>query len=252
MKTILALFDGLTFKRYLWSLIKTKHQVDNVLRLIEKRPGIVICTITNQEHLKQIKEFCAVHKCLFIDPLKNIVKNVSVFLGKKPNPVIGKQHIIDDEYIKIIDSVNFTISHDDGQNVDDMDEADIIIIGPSRTSKSPTSIYLAHKGFKTANIPYVLNGMFLEDEKIKDIFVVGLSISPKILSEIRKNRLTALSERSSTEYVDMACIEDEIHSTKKLCAKNGWPVIDITNKSVEETAARIIQMYHSWREKHLK
>ena len=249
-RTVMAQFDHIKIKQYLWALIKTENHMERVLRVIEKRPGIVMCTITDLENLEKARAFCKIKNIPCIEVLKHTVLEVGNYLKKDPSPGAGRQHVTDDDYYKKIEAINFTIAHDDGQYSDNLSSADIILVGPSRTSKSPTSIYLAHKGFKSANVPYISGTKFICDTKDwKNIFVVGLSISPERLVEIRKNRLLSLNEKHQTSYVDMAQVENEMLEARRFCMRNNWPVIDITNKSVEEISARIIQMYYSWRKK---
>jgi len=247
-KAVFTQFDHIEIRQYLWALIQTKNQLDKVISVIGRRKGIVMYTIVNDKNAELLREACKKFEVPCIEVLKNIVDIVSNYLKESPNPDSKKQHAIDEEYFNRIEAINFTIAHDDGQHTENFRDVDIVIIGPSRTSKSPTSIYLAHKGFKTANIPFVMETDFPNElSNLKNVFIVGLSISPERLIDIRKNRLASMKEHKHTPYIDAEMVREEILVFKKLCLKNHWPIIDITNKSIEETAARIIQMYHSWR-----
>jgi regulator of PEP synthase PpsR (kinase-PPPase family) len=170
------------------------------------------------------------------------------YLNAKSKPLVGGQHALKAEYYKRIDALNFTMMHDDGQHVENLDQADEVLIGISRTSKTPTSIYLANRGIKTANIPLVL-GMPVPPqlEAAKRPLVVGLIASTERIVQIRRNRLLSLNEDAETDYVDKAVIAEELTFARKLCARHDWPVIDVTRRSIEETAAAVLTLYH---EKH--
>ena len=155
------------------------------------------------------------------------------------------QHVLDEEYYQRIEAIQFTMNHDDGNQIDDIEKSDVILLGVSRTSKTPTSIYLANKGFKTSNIPLVNENSIpikLTNKKIKSC-IVGLTTEAERLFDIRKNRLTSLKENENTEYIDLDKIRLEVENSKKIFKKNQWPTIDVTRKSVEETAASIIKIY---------
>jgi [pyruvate, water dikinase]-phosphate phosphotransferase / [pyruvate, water dikinase] kinase len=249
-KTVFAQFDQVETKQYLWALVKTRTQLERVLAVIRQRPGIIMHTISNEEHVSILEEESKANNIPCVEVLRNVVRKVACYLKKEPNPEPGKHHVIDKEYFKRVGAINFTITHDDGQYTENLRNANIILVGPSRTSKSPTSMYLAYKGFKTANIPYVSGVEFPKELKeLKRVFFVGLLICAKRLVEIRKSRLLSMSEHHHTSYVDEEKVKEEMLEAKRFCVKNGWPIIDITNKSVEETSARIIQMYYSWRKK---
>lgn len=244
-KAIFSQFDGLETKEYTWSLTRTVPQLDKVLNEIRQRRGVVLYTIAEQELKDRLKEFCKRNKLFSLEVLDELTHKVAEHLGLKPNPTIGKQHAIDEQYFKRIEAMNFTITHDDGQVSENICRADIILLGPSRTSKSPTSMYLAVRGFKVANIPLVENIPF--DATIfsrKEIFFVGLTISPKRLVEIRKNRLLSMKANQNSNYIDEEAVKREVAYAKKLCLAHKVPVIDVTRRSVEETSALIMQMYY--------
>jgi hypothetical protein len=167
------------------------------------------------------------------------------YLGAPQRPVVAGQHVLDQDYFRRIDALNFSMAHDDGRLPDDLNEADIIILGISRTSKTPTSIYLAQRGFKTANLPLVPS---IEPPAALTgphrAFIVGLVASPERIAEIRRNRVRLLSDRNLDNYVDRNVIAQELAHSRRVCARYGWPVIDVTRRSVEETAATILKLYH--------
>ncbi len=249
-KAVFSQFDKIELKEYIWSLVRTQSQLSKVMTTIKKKPGIIMYTLTDHELIDVLKEECAMLNIPCMAVLDNIVSSLSKFLKVIPNPKPGKQHIIDEEYFRKIEVMNFSITHDDGQHVDNLSCADIILVGPSRTSKSPTSMYLAHRGFKTANVPYI-SGCQLPDIlfKLKKPLIIGMSISPERLVEIRKSRLLSISDHNNTEYVDRDKVTAEMLEAKKIFAVNNWSVIDITRKSIEEISATIVQLYHKKKKK---
>ena len=177
--------------------------------------------------------------------LGDLILNFSKILNQRASHQPSGQHVLDEEYYQRIEAIQFTMNHDDGNQIDDIEKSDIILLGVSRTSKTPTSIYLANKGFKTSNIPLVNENSIptkLTSKKIKSC-IVGLTTEVERLFDIRKNRLTSLKENENTEYIDLDKIRLEVENSKKIFKKNQWPTIDVTRKSVEETAASIIKIY---------
>jgi len=248
----IAQFKDIKVRKYMWSLIRTEKRLNKVFSVISKRKGIVFFTFSDLELAERIRGFCKEKNILYVDLLKGVLDKLAFFLKQSPSPEPGGQHNIDKGYFERMDAINFTMSHDDGQYTDQILDADIILVGPSRTSKTPTSAYLAYKGFKTANMPYIPGiDIPIPVEKLKTVFVVGLSISPERLVEIRRHRLFSISKDKNTPYTDIGEVENEVREAKKFCSKNDWPVLDVTNKSVEEISARIVQMYYE-RKKKLK
>lgn len=244
-KAAISQFKDIKVKKYMWSLVRTEKHLDKVFEVLKQKNGIVFFTMSDLSLSEKIKKFCKENNIAYIDLLKGVLDKLASFFKQTPSPEPGGQHSIDKDYFERMDAINFTMAHDDGQHTDQILDADIILVGPSRTSKTPTSAYLAYKGFKTANIPYVPGlSIPIPIEKLKKVFVVGLSISPERLIEIRKNRLFSISNDHNTPYTDMEEVESEVREAKKFCLKNGWPVVDVTNKSVEEISARIVQMYY--------
>ena len=226
-------------------LIRTKRQLTRVLTEIEQAPGIVLYTIVNNELVAEIERHCRQIKVPCLHVLMPIMKVFESYLGAPQTPIVAGQHVVDADYFRRIDALNFTMHHDDGRLPTDLNQADIILLGISRTSKTPTSIYLAQRGYKTTNLPLV-PGIELPKTMTEphSAFVVGLVASPERIAEIRRNRVQLLSDRDLTDYVDRTQIANEIAYSRRLFAKHGWPMIDVTRRSIEETAATIIKMLH--------
>ena len=224
-------------------LIRSRRQLARVLTEIEQAPGIVLYTIVNAELIAEIERHCRHIKVPSLHVLMPIMKIFESYLGAPQTPIVAGQHVVDADYFRRIDALNFTMHHDDGRLPADLNQADIILLGISRTSKTPTSIYLAQKGYKTTNLPLV-PGIAIPKTLTEPhrAFVVGLVASPERIAEIRRNRVQLLSDRDLNDYVDRSQIANEIAYSRKLFAKHGWPLIDVTRRSIEETAATIIKM----------
>lgn len=232
-------------------LVRSRRQLDRVLQEVTSAPGIVLYTIVNDELITELERRCREIGVPSLHPLQPIMKVFESYLGTPQTPTVAGQHVLDAEYFKRIDALNFTMVHDDGRLPEDISQADIVVLGISRTSKTPTSIYLAQRGYKTTNLPLV-PGIELPPALIGDhtAFVVGLVASVDRIAEIRRNRVRLLSDRPLDAYVDRDEIANEINYSRRLCTKHGWPVIDVTRRSVEETAATIIKMLHERDEAH--
>jgi regulator of PEP synthase PpsR (kinase-PPPase family) len=226
-------------------LVRTEKQLERVLQEVELAPGIVLYTVVKKALISEIERRCRELKVPCLHVLQPIMKVFESYLGAPQTPVIAGQHLLDADYFRRIDALNFAMAHDDGQLPQDLSVADIIILGISRTSKTPTSIYLAQRGFKTANVPLV-PGIELPVGLTQPhtAFVVGLVASAERIAEIRRNRVHLIGDRNLADYVDRAQIANEIQYSRRLCARHGWPVIDVTRRSVEETAATIIRLLH--------
>lgn len=228
-----------------YPLIRSRDQLDKVITGIEAAPGIVLCTLVDvdlAEHLKSKCQEFGLPCVSILDPILTVYRS---YLGTEQTPKIGGQYILDAEYFHRIDALNYTIVHDDGQHPEGLDNADIILLGISRTSKTPTSMYLANRGIKTANVPLVPNvPLPVELGQATKPLIVALISSPERIMQVRRNRLLSLKVENDTDYVDRRAIAAEITETKKLCARNNWPVIDVTRRSIEETAAGILSLYN--------
>lgn len=249
-RAVMAQFDDVEPEEHIWPLIRTKGQLEKVIDKIRENPGIVIYTLINQDLNDMLYKECTNLKVLCISPLSKVVSDIASYLNIDAKAYVGRGHEINESYYERVSAINFAIAHDDGQSTSNLEEADIVLVGVSRTSKSPTSVYLAYRGFKTANIPFV-RGTGLPDKlfDLKKPLIVGLTISPERLTQIRKSRLLALLEEKETSYVNLDDIKEEIAESRKLFLKHGWPVIDVTRKSVEEAAAQIIQYYNEKKNK---
>lgn len=228
---------------HIYALVRTPSQLNRALREIEEQPGIVLFTLINPDirrHLEQQCEAMGVPCLSILDPIISIL---SQYLNATSRPQVAGQHALNSDYFRRIDALNFTMSHDDGQNIDDLDKADVVILGVSRTSKTPTSIYLAQRGIRTANIP-IVPGIPTPQKlfNTKGPLIVGLIASAERIAQIRRHRLLSLKESRATDYIDPRQITDELMLMKNLCSANDWPMIDVTRRSVEETAATILNM----------
>ncbi|MCC7253096.1 pyruvate, water dikinase regulatory protein [Hyphomicrobium sp.] len=227
-------------------LVRNARQLKRVLQEIEQAPGIVLYTVVNLDLIAALELRCKELKVPCLAVLQPIMQVFESYLGTPQTPTVAGQHVLDADYFRRIDALNFTMAHDDGRLPQDLNEADIILLGISRTSKTPTSIYLAQRGYKTTNVPIVPSLPFPEQEIASQhsAFVACLIASPDRIAEVRRNRALLLADRDLDDYVDRSRIAAEIAYTRKLCAKHGWPVIDVTRRSVEETAATIISLMH--------
>lgn len=243
-------FETVDVEDHTWSLVRTKGQIERVIEGIKESPGIVMYTILDDKLQEALYDACKKMKVPCIPVLSRITREVSSYFGVEAKAVPGRQHELDEEYFKRVDAITFTLAHDDGQNTDNFEEADIVLIGVSRTSKTPTCVYLSYRGMNAANIPFVKGVPLPENiHTLVKPLVVGLVISPERLMQIRKSRLISLHERRETTYVDIEYIKEEVAEAKKLFLKHKWPVIDVTRKSVEETTAKIMQLYTKHKEK---
>jgi regulator of PEP synthase PpsR (kinase-PPPase family) len=213
------------------------------LRDIEEQPGIVLFTLINSElrtHLEQQCELIGVPCLSILDPIISIL---SQYLNTASRPQVGGQHALNSDYFRRIDAINFTMAHDDGQGIEDLEKADVVILGVSRTSKTPTAIYLAQRGIRTANIPIVPRVPVPRQlVNLKGPLIIGLIASAERIAQIRRHRLLSLKESRATDYIDPRQITDELMFMKKLCSTHDWPMIDVTRRSVEEIAATILNM----------
>jgi regulator of PEP synthase PpsR (kinase-PPPase family) len=226
-------------------LVRTGRQLKRVLQEIEQAPGIVLYTVTNKDLSEALERRCSELKVPCLAVLQPIMQVFDSYIGAPRTPTVAGQHVLDADYFRRIDALNFTMAHDDGHLPEDLNAADIVILGISRTSKTPTSIYLAQRGYKTANVPLVPSIPLPEQlTKPHTAFVVCLIASPDRIAEIRRHRAMLMSDRDLGDYVDRDRITAEIAYSRRICAKHRWPVIDVTRRSVEESAATILKLLH--------
>lgn len=229
---------------HIYPLIRTEKQLEKVLVEIDDAPGIVLYTVVDQALAGIIDARCASMGLPCVSVLEPVLSVFQSYLGAPAGRRVGAQHVLDAEYFRRIDALNFTMEHDDGQLPADIEEADIILIGISRTSKTPTSIYLANRGIKTANIPIVL-GVPIPDMVVhsKKPLVVGLIATAERVSQVRQNRLLGTSVGYDSQvYVDRTVIAQELAYARQICSRHGWPTIDVSRRSIEETAAAIVAL----------
>jgi [pyruvate, water dikinase]-phosphate phosphotransferase / [pyruvate, water dikinase] kinase len=225
-------------------LVRTQKQLDRVLAEIEEMPGIALYTLLQENLAVRLEEKCRELGLPCLSILGPVLHLFQSYLGAESTHKVGAQHTLNAEYFRRIDALNYTMMHDDGQMADDLEEADAVLIGISRTSKTPTSIYLANRGVRTANIPLV-PGVPLPPsvEALKRPLVVGLYATPERIVQIRQNRMLGLrAHRDDDKYIDQQSVTEEISASRRLCARHNWPAIDVTRRSIEETAAAVIAL----------
>jgi regulator of PEP synthase PpsR (kinase-PPPase family) len=236
---------------HLHSMVRTTKRLDRIITELEEEPGIVLYTLVERELAEKLENACRELGVPCASVLEPVLQLLQSYLGATSGRRSGAQHVLDAEYFRRIDALNFTLVHDDGQLAGSLEEADIVLVGISRTSKTPTSIYLANRGVKTANIP-IVPGIALpaQLETLKKPLVVGLIASPERIVALRENRILSLNAASpDLAYTDKASIADEIAFTRKLCARHSWPIIDVTRRSIEETAAAILALRQAAKER---
>lgn len=229
---------------HIYPLIRTERQIAKVFEDIEAEPGLVLYTIVDQQLAALIDRRCAELGLPCVSVLEPVLAVFQSYLGTPAGRRVGAQHVLDAEYFRRIDALNFTMEHDDGQSPGDLDEADVVLIGISRTSKTPTSIYLANRGIKTANIPVVI-GVPMPDTLIGATrpLVVCLIASAERVSHVRQNRILGVTAGFDAHaYVDRALIAEELAYARQICTRHNWPAIDVTRRSIEETAAAIVAL----------
>ena len=242
-KAALAQFDDAEVIRHFWPMVRSRQHLDRIVGELAANPGLVLYTLVNAETRLQLEERCRALGLPHVPALDAVTAALEDRLGQEAKGRPGRQHAMDDAYFARVEAIQFTIAHDDGMSWETWEEADIVLAGVSRTSKTPTSIYLANRGYKVANIPLVVESP--PPPSLFDLqrpLVVGLTTAPKRLIEIRRNRLLSLNQTTETAYVDQEKVEREVAFARRLFADNGWPVIDVTRRSIEETAAAIIRL----------
>ena len=241
-----AQFPNFEYETNHFSFTRTESQTLSILKQAKKeKNSIILYTIVNSKLAKYLTEKAYERNIPCFGVLGDLILNFSKVLNQKASHEPSGQHILNEEYYDRIEAIQFTMNHDDGNQIEDIEKSDIILLGVSRTSKTPTSIYLANRGFKTSNIPLVNKNSIPSKVTQKNFTpcVVGLVTEAERLYDLRKNRLTSLKEDQNSEYVNIDKINDELRSARKIFKENNWPTIDVTRKSVEETAASVIKIY---------
>ncbi|MEE8352345.1 MAG: pyruvate, water dikinase regulatory protein [Rhodospirillales bacterium] len=243
-RACLVQFDTIEAHEHLWTMVRSEDQAQEVLDKIKDNPGFVLFTIVNEEIRKILEDGCRKLQVPCIAVLDQVISKLGAHLDAEVHASPGRQHVMDAEYFSRIEAMHFVLSHDDGQSARDINDADVVLLGVSRTSKTPTCIYLANRGIKAANIP-IVPGVDLPEELIAadHPLIIGLNKDPKRLVEIRRQRLKLLDQDESSEYVDLEKVTKEINDARRLYTKHNWPVINVSRKSIEETAATIIQLH---------
>jgi len=242
-KAALAQYDDVETLRHFWPMVRSEAHLERILAEIALNPGLVIFTLVNSETRRTLESRCRAMGLPAIAPLDPVNHALSQLLGQEAKARPGRQHMLDAAYFARVEAIQWTIAHDDGIGAEDWEEADIVLAGVSRSSKTPTSIYLANRGYKTANIPIVVESPPPPElYSLKNPLVVGLTTSADRLVAIRRNRLLSLNQQPETAYVDQDSVQREIAFARRMFADHGWPVIDVTRRSIEETAAAIITM----------
>ncbi len=228
---------------HMHALVRTQRQLNRVLIDIEREPGIVLYTVVNPALKDELEAHCKKLQIPCLAVLQPIMQVFESYLGAPQTPRVAGQHVLDADYFRRIDAMNFTMAHDDGRLPDDLNDADIVVLGISRTSKTPTSLYLAQRGYKTTNLPLVPQ-FALPDQLLRPhkAFVVCLIANVDRLVEVRRNRAVLMADRDLEGYVDREAITAEIAYTRKIAAANGWPIIDVTRRSIEESATMIVKL----------
>lgn len=242
-RACLVQYDDIQVHEHLWPMMRSADQVKGVIEKIREHPGFVMCTLVNEEVRYALEDGCRAIQVPCIPVLEPVVAALGAYLNAKSHARPGRQHVMDAEYFNRIEAMQYALSHDDGQLSRDLNEADVILVGVSRTSKTPTCIYMANRGIKAANIPIVPGCPLPEELFAKNgPMVVGLTNDPKRLIEIRRQRLRFLDQDPDTDYVDDEAVRDEVNNARRLYIKFGWPIINVSRRSIEETAATIMQL----------
>ncbi|MBL4870081.1 MAG: kinase/pyrophosphorylase [Robiginitomaculum sp.] len=237
---------------HLYALVRSQTQLEKALGLIKDYPGIVFHTLVNHERRLYLEQKCAEINMPAVSILDPALASLGRYLGVAMSSEVGAQRTMNEQYFSRIGALDYTMAHDDGQNQEGLHQAEILLLGISRTSKTPTCIYLANRGYKSANIP-LISGTDLPPivKKLKHTLIVGLISSPDRIVEIRRQRLSSLGQ-GQTDYVDKDSVRDEMMAAKRMFTKNGFPIVDVSRRSIEETAARIINIYQDFQDRQKK
>jgi regulator of PEP synthase PpsR (kinase-PPPase family) len=242
-RAVCARFDDVLPIEHIYALVRSRRQLERVLREIEGAPGVVLHTIVDKELRAALEQGCRDLEMTCIAALDPLVSALGRYLGASLSTRVGAQHALDAGYFERMDALNYAMAHDDGQSAGDLESADVVLVGVSRTSKTPTSIYLAHRGVRAANVP-LAPGIEPPGQlfNLTRPMIVGLTVSPDRLVQIRRNRLLSLREDRESAYIEQESVREELVRARRMFERQGWPVIDVTRRSVEETAAAVINL----------
>lgn len=243
-RAVAAQYANVTPVEHVYPLVRSQKQLDRVLSEIEEAPGIVLFTLLEKDLVGRLEAKCQEINSPSLSIIGPVMQLFQAYLGASTTGRVGAQHTLNAEYFKRIDALNYSMMHDDGQHVEGLEEADVVLVGVSRTSKTPTSIYLANRGVRTANVPLVPGIPIPHQlETLKNPLVVSLHATPERLIQIRQNRLLSIgSDTANDDYIDRQSVTDEVTYARKLSAKYGWALLEVTRRSIEETAAAIMKL----------
>lgn len=243
-RAVAAQYSNVTPVEHVYPLVRSQKQLDRVLAEIEEAPGIVLFTLLESDLVARLEAKCQEINSPSLSIIGPVMQLFQNYLGASTSGRVGAQHVLNAEYFKRIDALNYSMMHDDGQHTDGLEEADVVLVGVSRTSKTPTSIYLANRGVRTANVPLVPGIPIPKQlETLKKPLVVSLHATPERLIQIRQNRLLSMgSDTANDDYIDRQSVTDEVTYARKLSAKYGWALLEVTRRSIEETAAAIMKL----------
>ena len=241
-RACLVQFEDIEIEEHMWNLVRTPRQLQNVIEGIQQYQGLVLYTFVDEDLRALLEESCRQQNIPCIPVLRPVLKGMAVYFGKNPAHMPGKQHALDADYFARIDAMDFAMAQDDGHGLDHLQEADVVILGVSRTSKTPTCIYLAGRGVRAANIPFIPGQPMPDVSMLEKPLLVGLTKDADSLIAIRRNRLNLLSADKETAYVDPEKVREELQEARRYFARMGCQVIDVSRRSIEETAAEIMMM----------
>jgi regulator of PEP synthase PpsR (kinase-PPPase family) len=252
-RACLAQFEGVAVSEHSWTLIRTTGQMQKVLQGIRQNPGLVLYTIVDDKLRNLLVSNCRGAGVTLVPVLDPVMTALAGHFGQAAKGLSGRQHAMDQDYFDRIEAMDYALAHDDGQSARNYEDADVILVGVSRSSKTPTCVYLANRGVKAANVP-IVPGCPLPGElfTIKRPLVVGLTKDPSQLVQIRKNRLQMIArDEGDSDYVDLNSVREEVVQARRLCGEHNWPVLDVTRRSIEETAATIMQLLQEHRDRRV-
>lgn len=244
-RAVAAQYAAVTPVEHVYPLVRSQKQLDRVLAEIEEAPGIVLFTLLQKDLVARLEAKCSEINVPSLSILGPVLQLFHAYLGTTTTQRVGAQHTLNADYFKRIDALNYSMMHDDGQHVEGLEEADVVLVGVSRTSKTPTSIYLANRGVRTANVPLVPGIPIPHQlETLTKPLVVSLHAAPERLIQVRQNRLLSMGAHSGNDaYTDRHSVSEEVTYARRLSAKHGWALLDVTRRSIEETAAAVMKLF---------